>query len=153
MCCVQLRAHKHDLLLHSKSSKHKKCQEEYVEGNYVTFDDSIPMQSSDGITEDHEIMDSQDQNGQPREGEDESGEGQAGAESASGSVPQIKTEQGAKRVAGNIVRVSAAGHRVITSFHRKRRRFTVNDVIDSIQQDHFTGYELLQICKAAIPKL
>jgi len=137
----------------------KKAQEEFSDGTtYITFDDDIPMQSTDGITEETEIMNPQDQNGQRKEEgvTDNEMEGQSGEEVISSS-PTIKSEHGVVKRAnpitgGNIVRVAASGQRIVTQF-RKRRRFTVNDVIDSINQNHFTGYELLQIVKAAVPKL
>lgn len=36
---------------------------------------------------------------------------------------------------------------------RKRPRFTAADVVHAIETDEFTGYEMLQIVKAAVPKL
>lgn len=38
-------------------------------------------------------------------------------------------------------------------FSRKKVRFTSADVVEAIENNEFTGYELLQIVKKAVPKL
>jgi len=58
------------------------------------------------------------------------------------SVSKIKTETNAQSF-----------YTQPSTNRKRRRRFTVADVISAMDNGEFTGYELLQIVKAAVPKL
>lgn len=158
-CDVQLRAHKHDLLLHGKSAKHKKCFGTYAgsEDNFITVAFGEAIHGGD-VIEESESMDTQDPESRgikrtaDEDGENHDGNGEVGDEHVISDV-NIKSEfEGKKEV--NVIRVNAPTPRSSgTMRFGKRRRMNVNDVIAAIHQNQFTGYELLQICKAAIPKL
>ena len=159
-------------MIHAKSLKHKKAEELYMsgmgdDGNHfmtASFADIANFQegneTEEEVTQKVEEAEPYDNsaNGDCLEEQDpvdlkpfDSGSNGLLDDS---SHYEPSTSKKTSEAEVSIIRVPGRPyhHNIMRAISRKRR-LGASDVIEAIEKNDFTGYELLQIVKAAIPKL
>ncbi|OXA46473.1 hypothetical protein Fcan01_18564 [Folsomia candida] len=141
---------KHDLSCHARTARHlKKIQEYKGDQFFMIAGDVVATSLASPIKRTLETSASSSAGG---------GEiGEIGIEiDTNGIFPDNGTPDGSpddKRP--RIIKMSKAHLKKESPkpFSRKKVRFTSADVVEAIENNEFTGYELLQIVKKAVPKL
>jgi len=158
-CKSILRAHKHDISCHARTIRHQKnvekaTESEETEGHYFEISDldlssaagksiKLGVVDADGgvtvsVSDDH--THSHDLSGIEILPED--------PQSNNGGTIDIKPK--IIKLSKSALRAPSAPRAIA---QRKRPRINASDVIQAIDNNEFTGYEILQIVKTAVPKL
>jgi len=161
VCNVQLRAHKHDLVLHGKSVKHKTASET-VGDNFITVAFGSTIESDGSILMDpHSPPEKKLKSGNDDDTQEIIDTDNSNAMDSSmcedteilvGTRPDDECEE-KKTGEVNVIRIPANNNRTVMRGSGRKRRMVVSEVLAAIAMNEFTGYELLQIVKAAVPRL
>lgn len=174
-CNCVLRAHRHDLVLHAKSSRHKRTEYTRQNGHVmntqiISSDGEMDVSAAD--SNDHDLSELDHSHGKRARLDDvntiEHIEIPGCAENADEHFGQISimttTSDDGKHQDINVIKVEKAdgsynlshidpGSLSIQTVPMRRRKLNASKVIAAIQNNEFTGYELLQIVKCAVPRL
>ncbi|ODM98037.1 hypothetical protein Ocin01_08647 [Orchesella cincta] len=174
-CQCVLRAHRHDLVLHAKSSRHKRT--EYARANGHVISGQMGISVSDGEMDvsaadsnDHDLSELDSKRARlddvnaiehieipgcaERVDPDDEHYGQISimtttSDDGKHDINVIKVEKDTSYLS----HMDAGGIHGMPSIQPRRRKMNASKVIQAIQNNEFTGYELLQIVKCAVPKL
>jgi len=165
-CNCVLRAHRHDLVLHAKSSRHKRT--EYARQNNLSgqglSDGEMDVSGAEGTDQELSELDPKrarlddtiehiEITGCPPDQEGDEQYGQISILTTDDGKHQDINVIKVEKADGYMPHIDGSGNISIQAIPIRRRKLQASKVIQAIQNNEFTGYELLQIVKCAVPKL